>query len=140
MPARARKPRRRAAASSSSRSSPSGRRVIGTMRKQGSVLGQSHRDVQLILVNDGSRDGSAAIMDAYAQRDPRVVAVMLPFFTEHFGNPHSAEHSMGRFAEAAVETARGHVAGDLIGRAKPCQQACGPGHQPRHHLQRMASP
>ncbi len=46
--------------------------------------------------------------------DPRVVAVMLPFFTEHFGNPHSAEHGMGRFAEAAVETARGHVAA-LIG-------------------------
>jgi cysteine desulfurase len=39
---------------------------------------------------------------------------MLPFFTEHFGNPHSAEHAMGRFAEDAVETARGHVAA-LIG-------------------------
>ena len=51
---------------------------------------------------------------ATTQCDPRVVAVMLPFFTEHFGNPHSAEHSMGRFAEAAVETARGHVAA-LIG-------------------------
>ncbi len=46
--------------------------------------------------------------------DPRVVQAMLPFFTEHFGNPHSAEHGMGRFAEAAVETARGHVAA-LIG-------------------------
>ncbi len=46
--------------------------------------------------------------------DPRVVQAMLPFFTEHFGNPHSAEHAMGRFAEAAVETARGHVAA-LIG-------------------------
>ena len=46
--------------------------------------------------------------------DPRVVAAMLPFFTEHFGNPHSAEHEMGRFAEAAVETARGHIAA-LIG-------------------------
>ena len=29
--------------------------------------------------------------------DPRVVAVMLPFFTEHFGNPHSAEHAMGQW-------------------------------------------
>ena len=46
--------------------------------------------------------------------DPRVVAKMLPFFTEHFGNPHSAEHAMGRFAEEAVETARVHVAA-LIG-------------------------
>ncbi len=46
--------------------------------------------------------------------DPRVVQAMLPFFTEHYGNPHSVEHAMGRFAEAAVETARGHVAA-LIG-------------------------
>ena len=46
--------------------------------------------------------------------DPRVVAAMLPFFTEHFGNPHSAEHVMGQYAEAAVETARGQVAA-LIG-------------------------
>jgi cysteine desulfurase len=42
--------------------------------------------------------------------DPRVVEAMLPWFTEQFGNPHSAEHVMGRVAEAAVETARGHVA------------------------------
>ena len=46
--------------------------------------------------------------------DPRVLAAMLPFFTEHFGNPHSAEHIMGRFAEEAVEVARAHVAA-LIG-------------------------
>ena len=51
---------------------------------------------------------------ATTQCDPRVVQVMLPFFTEHFGNPHSAEHAMGRFAEGAVEAARGHVAA-LIG-------------------------
>ncbi len=46
--------------------------------------------------------------------DERVVAAMLPFFTERFGNPHSVEHAMGRDAEAAVETARGQVAA-LIG-------------------------
>jgi len=42
--------------------------------------------------------------------DPRVVAAMLPWFTEQYGNPHSVEHVMGRAAEAAVETARGQVA------------------------------
>lgn len=42
--------------------------------------------------------------------DPRVVDAMLPWFTEQYGNPHSVEHVMGRTAEAAVETARGHVA------------------------------
>src|SRR3984885_5640044 len=42
--------------------------------------------------------------------DPRVVAAMLPWFTEHYGNPHSVEHVMGTEAEAAVEDARLHVA------------------------------
>ncbi len=42
--------------------------------------------------------------------DPRVLAAMLPWFTEKFGNPHSAEHSMGQEAEAAVEAARREIA------------------------------
>lgn len=46
--------------------------------------------------------------------DFRVVAAMLPWFAERFGNPHSAEHAMGRQAEAAVEQARAQVAA-LIG-------------------------
>ena len=46
--------------------------------------------------------------------DPRVVEAMLPWFSEHYGNPHSAEHVMGRTAEAAVETARAHVAALLL--------------------------
>lgn len=46
--------------------------------------------------------------------DPRVVQAMLPWFTENFANPHSAEHAMGRAAEAAVEAARAQVAA-LIG-------------------------
>jgi cysteine desulfurase len=46
--------------------------------------------------------------------DPRVVATMLPWFTEHYGNPHSVEHVMGTEAEAAVEDARTQVAA-LVG-------------------------
>jgi cysteine desulfurase len=46
--------------------------------------------------------------------DPRVLSAMLPWFTEDYGNPHSAEHAMGRAAEAAVEQARAQVAA-LIG-------------------------
>ena len=46
--------------------------------------------------------------------DPRVLAVMLPFFTEEYGNPHSDEHVMGHRAEAAIEAARAQVAA-LIG-------------------------
>jgi cysteine desulfurase len=38
--------------------------------------------------------------------DPRVLAAMLPYFTEHFGNPTSTTHQYGWEAEAAVSQAR----------------------------------
>ncbi len=46
--------------------------------------------------------------------DPRVLAQMLPWFTEKFGNPGSVTHVYGQEAAAAVETARAQVAA-LIG-------------------------
>ncbi len=42
--------------------------------------------------------------------DPRVLEAMLPFFTEHFGNPHSTSHVYGHVAAAAVEDARAEIA------------------------------
>ncbi len=62
------------------------------------------------------RPGRPVYLDNQATTpcDPRVVAAMLPFFTERFGNAHSAEHAMGQDADDAVETARGQVAA-LIG-------------------------
>jgi cysteine desulfurase len=42
--------------------------------------------------------------------DPRVLKVMLPYFTEEFGNPHSRSHAYGWRAEEAVEKARGQIA------------------------------
>jgi cysteine desulfurase len=42
--------------------------------------------------------------------DPRVVAAMLPYFEEDFGNPASHTHVFGWRAEAAVEAARESLA------------------------------
>ena len=42
--------------------------------------------------------------------DPRVAAQMIPWLTEHFGNPASRSHRYGWDAESAVELAREHVA------------------------------
>ena len=42
--------------------------------------------------------------------DPRVAAKMIPFITEHYGNPASRSHPFGWTAEKAVEDARNEVA------------------------------
>ena len=57
-------------------------------------------------------------LDAHATTpaDPRVVEAMLPYFTQHFGNPASASHAWGWKAQEAVEEARREVA-TLIGAA-----------------------
>ena len=56
--------------------------------------------------------GPAVYLDYNATTpvDPRVLEKMLPFFTEHFGNPSSAGHSYGWAAAAAVDTARVQIA------------------------------
>jgi cysteine desulfurase len=42
--------------------------------------------------------------------DPQVLAAMLPYFTEHFGNPTSTTHQYGWAAEAAVTQSRESLA------------------------------
>jgi glycosyltransferase involved in cell wall biosynthesis len=43
-----------------------------------SILGQSYRDFELILLDDGSTDGSAAVMDRYADADGRIRLIRVP--------------------------------------------------------------
>lgn len=52
--------------------------------------------------------------------DPRVVEKMLPYFTEHYGNPSSQAHMYGWAASAAVEKARMEVA-QCLGASRPSE-------------------
>src|SRR5207253_1726910 len=43
-----------------------------------SVLTQTLTDLEVVLIDDGSTDGTAAILDEFAQRDPRIRLIRQP--------------------------------------------------------------
>ncbi len=43
-----------------------------------SILAQTLKDIEIILVDDGSKDNCPAIVDEYAKKDPRIVAIHQP--------------------------------------------------------------
>lgn len=44
-------------------------------RSLDSLLAQTHRNLEIIVVNDGSKDGTGAILDEYAAKDSRIKAI-----------------------------------------------------------------
>jgi glycosyltransferase involved in cell wall biosynthesis len=64
-----------------------------------SVLDQTFRDLELILVDDGSTDSSPAICDRYAAQDGRVRVVHLPNGGVSAARNHGLELATGRFVQ-----------------------------------------
>mmetsp|Transcript_23348 Transcript_23348/g.59772 ORF Transcript_23348/g.59772 Transcript_23348/m.59772 type:complete len:473 (-) Transcript_23348:348-1766(-) len=83
---------------------------------QGPPSSSSQPDSALIKKKGIQLRGAPLYLDMQATTpmDPRVVDAMIPFMTDHFGNPHSRTHLYGWESEEAVERARAQVAA-LIG-------------------------
>lgn len=64
-----------------------------------SVAGQTLQDIEVICVNDGSTDGTLGILEAYAQRDPRVRIIDKP------------NSGYGASMNQGIEAARGEYIG-----------------------------
>jgi glycosyltransferase involved in cell wall biosynthesis len=57
-----------------------------------SLLGQDHAELEVVAVDDGSRDGTVAILEEYARRDPRVRLHRNP---ENLGLRRNFERALG---------------------------------------------
>lgn len=81
---------------------------------EGSHIAEAIKDAEF---NDhAAKEGRPIYLDMQATTplDPRVLDVMLRFYTELYGNPHSRTHAYGWETDTAVEKAREEVA-SLIG-------------------------
>ena len=67
-----------------------------------SILSQSFRDIELILVDDGSRDSSPRICDDYAKKDNRVKVI------------HKANSGVSYARNAGLSAVGGGICSSLI--------------------------
>ena len=68
-----------------------------------SVLGQTYPNLEVIVINDGSVDGTGEIIDRYAKKDPRIVAV------------HQANSGLVMVREKGIKIATGDYVGFVDG-------------------------
>ena len=64
-----------------------------------SILNQTFKDIEVVLVDDGSRDNCPQIIDEYAKKDNRVVAI------------HQKNGGYGKAVNNGIEAARGEYIG-----------------------------
>ncbi|MBQ8750505.1 MAG: glycosyltransferase [Alphaproteobacteria bacterium] len=64
-----------------------------------SILAQTLKDIEIILVDDGSKDKCPEIVDEYAKKDPRIIAV------------HQPNGGYGRAVNHGIELAKGEYIG-----------------------------
>ena len=74
-----------------------------------SILAQTHRELEVICINDGSKDASLAIMQTFAARDSRVIVVDKP--NEGYGATcnRGLEMAHGQALLSAVRRSDGRV-------------------------------
>ncbi|PCJ24716.1 MAG: IscS subfamily cysteine desulfurase [Rickettsiales bacterium] len=74
----------------------------------------NYTELKQRIVDEGGRFPIYLDNQSTTKTDPRVVAEMMPYFTDKFGNPHSRSHSYAWETEDACEIGRARVA-NLIG-------------------------
>ena len=62
-----------------------------------SLLGQTERDLQIILVDDGSTDDSLSIAQSFAEQDPRITAIPQPHTGQSAARNYGLTHAKGEY-------------------------------------------